>query len=267
LRQGAKGAPPVFYLPKVPSLFRFLFVLLAALCVSGEARAGQLLISAAASLTDVLNEVAAMYEKSGRASVTYNFGGSGTLQRQIEHGAPADVFISAAKDAIDSLEKQDLIARDTRVNLAGNTLVLVVPAQATRVNSYIDLAADRVKQIAIGDPRTVPAGGYAMECFNFLGLGAKVEPKLVRLLDVRQVLAAVEIGNADAGVIYYTDTLRRERIRVAQVAPQGSHSPIIYPAAVLRSSKHQELARAFLTFLQSEPVQAAFERCGFTILR
>jgi len=168
---------------------------------------------------------------------------------------------------MDALEKQNLIAGDTRVNLAGNTLVLVVHAKSTRIKSFGDLANPEVKQIAIGDPRTVPAGAYAMECFKFLGSAAKLDPKFVRLLDVRQVLAAVDIGNADAGLVYRTDALRRDSIRIVQAAPEESHSQIVYPAAVVRSSKHAELARAFLVFLQSEPARTAFERHGFSISR
>jgi molybdate transport system substrate-binding protein len=230
------------------------------------AGAEPLLISAAASLTDVLQEIATEYQQSRGAAVTFNFGGSGTLQRQIEHGAPADVFIAAAIEPMDALEKQGLLLSDTRANVASNTLVLVAPAKSEiALHSFAELASPFVKQIAIGDPRTVPAGAYAVECFTTLGINKAVDPKLVRMLDVRQVLAAVELGNADAGLVYQTDLARRDSIRTIQVAPPNSHRPITYPVAALRRSKIPEGARAFIVFLQSDKARAAFQKYGFPL--
>ena len=170
-------------------------------------------VSAAISLKDALDELGPIFQvqqhrKDGGSgtAVTYNYGGSGTLARQIEQGAPVDVFFSAAEKQMDELAAQGLIVADTRRDLVGNALVLIVPSQATPVvHNFQELAGSAVKTIALGETSTVPAGMYARQTLEHLGLFAAVEKKIVYAKDVRAVLTYVETGNADAGLVYQTD--------------------------------------------------------------
>ncbi len=166
-------------------------------------------IAAAASLTDALKAVDDLYmQQYPMVKITANFAGSGTLQQQIEQGAPADVFISAALAQMDNLQKESLLWDSTRQNLLLNKVVMVVPVDSTLgLTSFSDLALDKVKKIAIGDPKSVPAGTYAGQAFDELGITAKVQPKEVLGADVRTVLTYVETGNVDAGIVYSTDAL------------------------------------------------------------
>jgi molybdate transport system substrate-binding protein len=200
---------------------------------------------------------------SGTA-VTFNYGGSGTLARQIEQGAPVDVFFSAAEKQMDELAAQGLIVADTRRDLVGNALVLIAPAQSTALHSFQDLSNAAVKTIALGETSTVPAGMYARQTLEHLGLFAAVEKKIVYAKDVRAVLTYVETGNADAGLVYQTDANTSTKVRVVAVAPADSHDPILYPAAVLRDAKDKAAARAFLEFLQGSDARAVFQKYGFT---
>ena len=249
-----------------PLLLRCLTVLLFLTAARSSAKGEPLLVSAAASLTDVLREIADTYKQANaEKQITYNFGGSGTLQRQIENGAPVDVFISAAAEPMDALEKQDLLLPGNRIDLLTNTLVLIAPKERNDLQGFADLARGDVKHIAIGEPRTVPAGFYAVECLSAQNLLPSLQPKLVRLLDVRQVLAAVGTGNADAGLVYQTDAMSSDRVRTVASAPAGSHRAIKYPVAVVRRSKQPEEAREYVTFLRSVPARKIFEKHGFTV--
>ncbi len=228
-------------------------------------------VSAAISLKDALDELGPIFQvqqhrKNGGngTAVTYNYGGSGTLARQIEQGAPVDVFFSAAEKQMDELAAQNLIVADTRRDLVGNALVLITPTQSTALNSFQDLTGSAVKTIALGEAGTVPAGMYARQTLEHLGLFAAVEKKAVYAKDVRAVLTYVETGNADAGLVYQTDANASQKVRVVAVAPSDSHDPILYPAAVLRDSKDKSAARAFLEFLQGPDARAVFQKYGFT---
>jgi len=228
-------------------------------------------VSAAISLKDALDELGPIFQaqqhrKNGGSGtiVTYNYGGSGTLARQIEQGAPVDVFFSAAEKQMDELAAQGLIVADTRRDLVGNALVLIAPAQSTALHSFQDLSNAAVKTIALGETSTVPAGMYARQTLEHLGLFAAVEKKVVYAKDVRAVLTYVETGNADAGMVYQTDANTSQQIRVIAVAPADSHDPILYPAAVLRDAKDKAAARAFLEFLQEPDARAVFQKYGFT---
>ncbi len=228
-------------------------------------------VSAAISLKDALDELGPMFQvqqhrKNGGngTAVTYNYGGSGILARQIEQGAPVDVFFSAAEKQMDELAAQNLIVADTRRDLLGNALVLIAPGQSTALNSFQDLANPAVKNLALGETSTVPAGMYARQTLEHLGLFAALEKKVVYAKDVRAVLTYVETGNADAGLVYQTDANASKKIRVVAVAPADSHDPILYPAAVLRDSKEKPAARAFLEFLQGPDARAVFQKYGFT---
>jgi molybdate transport system substrate-binding protein len=228
-------------------------------------------VSAAISLKDALDELGPIFQvqqhrKNGGngTAVTYNYGGSGTLARQIEQGAPVDVFFSAAEKQMDELAAQNLIVADTRRDLVGNALVLIAPAQSADPHSFQDLTGLAVKTIALGETSTVPAGMYARQTLEHLGLFAAVEKKIVYAKDVRAVLTYVETGNADAGLVYQTDANTSKKIRVVAIAPADSHDPILYPAAVLRDSKDKAAARAFLEFLQGPDARAVFQKYGFT---
>ncbi|MHA3769962.1 molybdate ABC transporter substrate-binding protein [Verrucomicrobiota bacterium sgz303538] len=248
--------------------FRCLASILFLLALTTVTRAEPLLVSAAASLTDALRETAAAYQREAHgAEITYNFSGSGTLQKQIENGAPVDVFISAAAAQMDALEKQELLLPQTRANLLTNALVLVTLKERKDLNSFADLTAAQVKHIAIGDPRTVPAGQYSVETLEAQKLLPLVESKLVRLLSVRQVLSTVETGNADAGLVYQTDAAISPQVRIVATAPEKTHEPIVYPVAIIRRSKQQEEARKYVAFLQSETARAIFRKYGFTTVQ
>jgi len=230
-----------------------------------------IIVSAAISLKDALDELGPIFQVQqhrknggGGTAVTYNYGGSGTLARQIEQGAPVDVFFSAAEKQMDELAAQGLIAADTRRDLVGNALVLIAPAQPTALHSFQDLTGSAVKTIALGETSTVPAGMYARQTLEHLGLFAALERKIVYAKDVRAVLTYVETGNADAGMVYQTDANTSTKVRVIAVAPADSHDPILYPAAVLRDSKDKAAARAFLEFLQGPDARAVFQKYGFT---
>jgi molybdate transport system substrate-binding protein len=211
-----------------------------------------------------MGELAPLYERSHPAlKLTFNYGGSGALEQQIESGAPVDAFISAAPKPMDRLTAKDLILTDTRRDLLQNQLVLIAPKNNAGPNSFQDLADPNVKLIALGEPASVPAGDYGRQVLESLQVWQSVQSKLVLAKDVRQVLSYVETGNADAGIVYATDAHESAGVRVAATAPPGSHTPVVYPAAVVKTSQHAAAAREFLTFLAGPDAKAVFARHGF----
>lgn len=225
-----------------------------------------LLISAAASLKDAMEEMKPLYqEKHSNVNVTYNFGASGALLQQIEQGAPTDIFISAAKRQMDTLDQKGAIVPGTRTNLANNRLVLVVPNGSRTVTSFASLKQPEIKRIAIGEPRSVPAGQYAEQVLQKLKLWNEVKPKLVYANNVRQVLAAVESGNADAGLVYATDARISKKVKVAVTADDSYHSPIVYPIAVMKRSKNVNAAKAFVQYLSSSQAKGVLRKYGFIV--
>ncbi|MDP5338874.1 MAG: molybdate ABC transporter substrate-binding protein [Nodularia sp. (in: cyanobacteria)] len=225
-----------------------------------------LLVSAAASMKDALEDIQPIYQKTQpNVNIRYNFGASGALQQQIEQGAPADIFISAARRQVDALEQKGLLVPGTRTNLANNRLVLIVPNNTTGINSFFNLADARIKRIAVGEPRSVPAGQYADQVFKKLGIFDKIKSKLVLANNVRQVLAAVESGNADAGLVYATDAKISNKVKVVVAADEKYHSPIIYPMAVIKSSKNIPAAKEFVQFLSSNQAKAVLKKYGFIV--
>lgn len=224
-----------------------------------------LTISAAVSLKAPLQTIGESYERSHpEQRVVCNFGASGTLQHQIEQGAPVDIFISAGEAQMDALERDSLLVAGTRRDLLGNQLVLIVPAKEQRVKSFADLTKGGVKSIAMGDPQVVPAGMYAKETLQSLNLLPKIAGKLVYAQDVRQALAYVETGNADAGLVYVTDARISTAVRVVAAAPDDSHLPILYPITLLKDSKSPQAARALLDTIESTDSLNEFEKYGFT---
>ncbi|MGA2160352.1 MAG: molybdate ABC transporter substrate-binding protein [Dehalococcoidia bacterium] len=225
-------------------------------------------ISAAASLTDVVKEINTAYvQAKPGVTITPNFGGSGTLRVQIENGAPVDIFISAAQDQMDMLQKKQLIIDDMRRNLLANKIVLVVPAAgSSTVTNFEDLAKQYVRKVAIGDPKSVPAGAYAQQVFQQLGITDAVKAKLVLGGDVRQVLTYVESGDVDAGVVYATDARGSNKVKVVAIAPDEINRKVIYPVAVIKASKVAPAAKEYEDFLFGSQAKAIFEKYGFTVL-
>jgi molybdate transport system substrate-binding protein len=221
-------------------------------------------VSAAISLKDVLDEIAQLYRAEIPDTVIhFNLGASGTLQRQIEEGAPVDVFISASEDQMDSLESKGLLLSGTRRDLVRNAVVLIVPKGKTGIASFQDLARPEVKHIAIGEPQTVPAGKYAQEVLTHFHLYEQLKPKFVLAKDVRQVLTYVSTGNVDAGIVYATDAQSSTEVIQVAIAPKDSHSPVIYPVAAIKSSKESAEAKHFEEFLAGAKAQGVFAKYGF----
>jgi molybdate transport system substrate-binding protein len=228
----------------------------------------ELLISAAASLKDSLTEIQEDYvQKYPRIKLTFNFGGSGTLQQQIEQGAPADLFISAGKAQMDALEQKKLLLEESRVNLLGNDLVLIVGKDNKTINSVQDLAKTEVGKIGVCAPESAPAGKYAKEALTSLALWDTLQPKVVLAKDVSQVLNYVETGNTDAGFLYQSDAQGSAKVKVVVVVAANSHAPIVYPAAVLAGTKNKQEAEDFLKYLQSSEIQQIFVKYGFQTLK
>lgn len=231
---------------------------------SAAAKPVALTVSAASSLTDVMGEIQTLYKKERpNVNLTMNFGSSGSLQQQIEQGAPVDVFISAAEKQMDALEKGALLTTGSRRTLLKNKLVLIAPVGQSRITAFESLTSADVKLIANGDPDSVPSGKYAKETLQSLKLWDAVKDKQILCKDVRQVLTYIENGNADAGFVYVTDAKTTDKVKIVATADEKSHTPITYPAAVVKASKTQQAGADFLAFLSSKPVQAVFEKYGF----
>jgi molybdate transport system substrate-binding protein len=225
-----------------------------------------LLVSVAASLTDAAADLEKLYqEEHSNVSFTFNPASSGKLQQQIEQGAPADVFISAAEDKMDALEEKDLIIKETRKDILKNSIVLIVAKDNTTVKGFNDLNNAKGK-IALGEPESVPAGKYAQESLTSMNLWDQVQAKAVYAQDVRQVLAYVESGDAEAGIVYKTDAQISDKVKIAAQAEGSTHSSLVYPVAVVKASENQEAARDFVEFLSSDEAQAVFEKYGFTTI-
>lgn len=225
-------------------------------------------VSAATSLTDALQAVNDLYmQKNEDITIVANFAASGTLQKQIEQGAPADVFISAAAKQMDALQTGGLIIDSTRRDLLKNKVVLVVPKNSTlNISNFMDLLNNNVKQVAIGDPESGPAGIYGKEAFDILGITEQLQPKLILCSDVRQVLSYVESGNVDAGVVYSTDAAISDSVKIVADAPDEVNSKIVYPVAVIKASKNVAAAEAYISFLIGNEATAIFENYGFTVV-
>ncbi len=223
-----------------------------------------LTVSAAASLTDAVQEIGKAYEAKSGVEIEFNFGASNQLARQIEEGAPVDLFLSADEASVERLEKKGLLAAGTRSSILSNALVIVVEKRSSlAVASPEALASEPVHTIALAEPDSVPAGIYAREYLQGLGLWERVKAKVVPTENVRAALAAVESGNADAAIVYRTDAGISHRVRIAYEVPTGSGPPISYAAAMMRESRHASAARLFLRYLESPPASAVFRRYGF----
>jgi molybdate transport system substrate-binding protein len=234
---------------------------------SAAARAAETInIAAAVSLREALTDASAAFESSTGVHVALTLGSSGQLAAQITNGAPVDAFISAANQQVDELSKAGLVDDGTRRIVAGNALVLIVPAGASSApQNFQQLADARIGKVAIGEPRTVPAGQYAMQVLTALKIDESLRPRLIFGANVRQVLAYVERGEVAAGVVYATDAKAAGgKVRVVATADASTHEPIVYPAVVIKPTAHRDAAVRFLDFLATEQGRAALEARGFT---
>ncbi len=224
----------------------------------------EIIVSAAASLTEAMEEVEIAYEEvNPKVDVIINLGSSGSLQRQIEQGAPTDVFISASLDKMNTLMEERYLLKDSYRALLKNSMVLIVPKDESQVKSFDDLDSEKVELIAIGEPESVPAGMYAKEVLNYLGLYDKITDKIIVGKNVKEVLTWVEMNEVDAGMVYQTDAIISEKVIVVSKAPADAHEEIIYPVAVINESEHIEEAEAFVEYLMASGMPI-FESYGFT---
>lgn len=248
-------------------MLRLLKTLCLSMIASAAAHAQAPVVFAAASLKNALDEVASVYAADGKAKPSISYAASSALAKQIENGAPADLFISADLDWMDYLYKKNLLAPGTRRNLLGNRLVLIAPAkQPVKLQPAPGFAIGKAigsGRIALADPASVPAGKYAKAAFEKLGVWDQVAPHVAAAENVRAALALVSRGETPLGVVYQTDAAADQGVMVAGVFPADSHPPIIYPVAALRSAKGD--AAAFLGFMAGPRAKQIFEKHGFAV--
>jgi len=239
--------------------------------VQGKASSGEepveLLVSAAASLKDSMEEAGRLFEEQHpHIRIRYNFGGSGSLGQQLGQGAPVDLFVSAAVEPMDRLVDKGMVKAGSVQLMFRNSLVLIEPGPEPSIKQLDELLRPDVRIVAVGQPDTVPAGEYAAEALQHEGLWNEVESKAVYGKDVSQVLAYVESGNADAGFVYKTDVTHSSKAVLSLEIDPGLHQPIEYPAAVPVQAKHPEEASELLAFMKSPEVKAIFKNAGFDVV-
>jgi molybdate transport system substrate-binding protein len=238
------------------------------LAFSAIVRAEEINVSAAISLKETLTEIGRAYESETHDHVAFNFGSSGQLATQVRNGAPVDVFISAADKQVDDLVRDGAVDAKTRVVIAGNELVLIVARDAGdgALKRFEDLTDAKVKRVALGEPKTVPAGMYAMQALRAMKLDEALKPRMILTENVRQVLDYVRRGEVDAGIVYRTDAQEAgDAVRVVVSADPSTHEPIHYPAVVTTSTTHREAALKFVERLRSEKARTVLSAKGFTL--
>lgn len=236
---------------------RLILFIIVALALTGRA---ELTVFAAASTTDIMKEMAAAFKTKGGDEIRFNFASSGALARQIEAGAPAGVFISANEEWMNYLQEKELIDVTARANIVRNALVMAVPSGSAM--TFAGFPGNLKGMLAIGDPQSVPAGAYADAALKYMGWFDAVQGKVVKGSSVRTVLMYVERGEADAGIVYMTDALQSDKVKVIGEFPAGSHPAVIYPAACMKDAG--EHAKAFLDFIQTPEMKAVWKKYGFT---
>lgn len=246
------------------------FVLLTCIAISLVAAsrlvAEEVTVFAAASLTNALTEIGAAHEKATGDKVVFNFAASNTLARQIEAGAPADVFFSADEAQMAALAGKGHIDGSTRKAMLGNTLVVITAPDGPAITKMADLSGAAIKRISVGNPKAVPVGVYAKAHLEKVGLWNVLQPKLVPAESVRAALAVVEAGNAEAGIVYKTDAAISNGVKVAFEIPEAEGPKIIYPVALVSGSRHAAAAKKFLARLSDKDARAAFTKRGFILL-
>jgi molybdate transport system substrate-binding protein len=234
---------------------------------SSIVRANEILVSAAASLTDVLKEISSGFSAQSKHVVKFNFGPSNSLARQIEEGAPADIFFSADLPQMESLDRHGRLEPGTRKNLLSNQLVIIVPTDSkVSISSPQDLLKPGVRKIALAEPSSVPVGVYSRKYLTDEGLWDRVRPKVVPVQDVRATLASVESGNVEAGFVYKTDAAISKKVVVVYEVPLNKGPKITYPVAVVKESKRKDAARNFMNYIQSPAAIDLFKKYGFVVL-
>jgi molybdate transport system substrate-binding protein len=244
-------------------IFTFLVLLLISATSAAEEK---LMVFAAASLTNALTEVDAQYEKSTGIKVIHSFAASSALAKQIENGAPADVFISADLKWMNYLQDKSLINKTTRKNLLGNTLVLIAPKAKSfevKFGKDFDLSKAFDGRLCTGDVDSVPIGIYAKEALTNLGWWKDIKSRVVGAQDVRGALAFVERGECLAGIVYETDAKASSKVDLVGVFPEATHSPVVYPVAAIASGKN--ITQSYLTYLQSLDALNVFKKYGFDV--
>jgi len=242
---------------------------LALLLATTVAHAEDVYVFAAASATNALNDIGEMFASRGFGTLKASYASSSTLAKQVEQGAPAQVFLSADPQWMDYLAGKKLIVADSRVNLLGNVLVVIAPADSKQGPLTIDKTTDWAKllgdgRLSTGDPDHVPVGLYARQAFEKLGQWTVVEPKLARAESVRAAMALVERGEAPLGIVYATDAQVSKKVKVVGTIPADLHDPVVYPVALI-AGHDSAAARAFLQFLQSAEAKAVFVKYGFKL--
>jgi len=230
-----------------------------------------LTVFAAASTTNAMNDIGKVFAEKGKGTIVPSYAASSTLAKQIENGAPANVFVSADEPWMSYLEERKMIEPGSRFNLLGNKLVLIAPSGSSinkvEIGPKMDLARSLGDgKIATGDPDHVPAGKYAKAAFEKLGVWKEIEGKLARAADVRGALTLVERGEAPLGIVYSTDAAISPKVKVVGVFPEGSHPKIVYPTALI-AGKATPAAKSFIEFLKTPEAKAVFEKYGFMTLQ
>lgn len=264
---------------------RFMFVMIVILfCASlfpslAAAAPKTLTVFAAASMTESMNRIAELYKKTAPdVKIVYNFDSSGTLRTQIQEGADCDIFISAGQKQMDQIditagpsvntEKSDFVLPGTRFDIVSNKVVLIVPKgiNPRGIDDFKDVVTDRVSLVALGNS-DVPVGQYSQEIYTSLGLWDRLNAmsKITFASNVKEVLVQVASGAVDCGIVYSTDAATNAGVEVVATAPAGSHKPIVYPAAILRRTKDEAAAKAFVEFLKGPESVAVFREIGFSI--
>jgi len=256
------GVPPLFRHHLTSALAVLVFAFLAVM----SSGAAQISVFAAASLIETLKEIGSVYEHQTTNQVVFNFAGSSTLARQIEEGAPADIFFSADEAQMNRLERKELLAPGTRRDLLSNSLVMVVAADhGAKLQSPQDLLRSDIHRLALGDPVAVPIGVYARQYLEKIGLWDRVKAKVVPVENVRAALAAVAAGNAEASIVYQTDALISTRVTIAYRVPLEQSPSIRYPVALIQGANQNVAAKDFLQFLGNDVARTVFEKRGFMV--
>ncbi|MDF5711670.1 MAG: molybdate ABC transporter substrate-binding protein [Nostoc sp. S4] len=227
-----------------------------------------LTVSAGAGLKPLLEDIQKVYKHTApHLNINYNFAASGVLTRQIEQGARIDIIISASSENMNELQHQGLLLENTRRNLVKSRVALIAPESSSGISSFQDLTKPIVKKIAIGEPRSVPLGMYAEEVFKYLGISQQVKSKLVYARSALEIINFVATGNVDVGIVHDTNVKASSQVKIIEIAPEASHSPVVYPVAILKNSKNLMAAKSFVQFLFSEQAKVLYRKYGYTIIK
>ncbi len=228
----------------------------------------EIYVLVAASLTDVLTELANNYKQETSTEIIFSFASSGALQAQIEASAPADIFFSAAQKQMNALEEKGLIDSETRKDLLENKVVLISPKNSNlNIKSFTDITNSNVKKLGLGEPKNVPVGQYSEEILSNLSILDIAKEKAVYGSDVRNVLDWVETAEVDCGIVYATDAKIAKNINIIAEAPEGTNKKVIYPISIIKSSQNKEEAKKFIEYISTDKSKEIFQNYGFTLVK